>query len=70
MSLQVQPAYAVPEDTARVAHAIFPEGNPYLQLYDTFGQLFQDQDFSALSDGLTASPLAGAADAGAPAAIC
>lgn len=48
MSLQVQAAYTVPEETARVAHAIFPDGNPYLQLYDTFGQLFQDQEFAPL----------------------
>lgn len=48
MSLQTQPAYTVPEETARMAHATFPNGNPYLQLYDTFGSLFQDQDFAKL----------------------
>ena len=48
MSLQARRSYTVPEETARVARAIFPPGNPYLQLYDTFGSLFQDQDFAAL----------------------
>ena len=41
-------SYTVPEETARVACAIFPHGNVYLQWYDTFGSLFQDQDFAAL----------------------
>ena len=60
MSLQARPSYTVPEETSRVAHAIFPHGNPYLQLYDTFGSLFQDQDFAALfpADGQPAlSPM-------------
>jgi transposase len=48
MSMQAQPSYTVPEETARVARAVFPHGNPYLQLYDTFGKLFQDQDFAVL----------------------
>jgi transposase len=38
----------VPEETARVAHAIFPKGNVYLRLADTFGSLFQDTDFAEL----------------------
>jgi len=29
MSLQAQPTYTVPEETARVARAIFPLGHPY-----------------------------------------
>jgi len=48
MSLQAQPAYRVPEETARVARAIFPHGNQYVRLYDTFGSLFQDQDLVGL----------------------
>ena len=40
MSLQAQPAYTVPEETARVARAIFPHGNQYVRSYDTFGSLF------------------------------
>jgi transposase len=38
----------VPDETARVARAIFPKGNLYLQWYDTFGTLFKDQDFAGL----------------------
>jgi transposase len=48
MSLKPQTNYVVPEDTAKVARAIFPEGSIYLRLFDTFGTLFKDTDFSAL----------------------
>ena len=43
-----QPLDPVPEDTARVARAAFPKGNPYLTLRDQFGIIFQDEDFTAL----------------------
>src|SRR5438128_7782032 len=36
------------EETARVARAAFPKGNPYLLLRDTLGTIFQDDDFTAL----------------------
>lgn len=48
MSLKPQTNYVVPEDTAKIAQAIFPEGSVYLRLFDTFGTLFEDTDFSAL----------------------
>ena len=48
MSLQPQAVYVVPEDTARVARAAFPKGNPYLRMYDELGRLYADQDFAAL----------------------
>jgi transposase len=48
MSLRPQPIEPVPEDTARVARAAFPKGNPYLTLRDQFGMIFQDEDFTAL----------------------
>jgi transposase len=38
----------VPEDTARVARAAFPKGNPYLRMHDELGRLSADQDFAAL----------------------
>jgi len=60
MSLQPRSDYTVPAETARVAHAVFPNGNIYLQLYDSLGSLFQDEDFAALfpPDGQPAlSPL-------------
>jgi transposase len=48
MSLQPHPSTPVPEDTARVACAAFPKGNPYLTLRDAFGTVFQDDDFAPL----------------------
>ena len=48
MSLRPQPIGAIPEQTARVAHAAFPKGNPYLMLRDHLGTIFQDDDFAAL----------------------
>ena len=48
MSLRPQPIGAIPEQTARVAHAAFPKGHPYLTLRDHLGTIFQDEDFAAL----------------------
>src|ERR671924_652147 len=48
MSLRPQPLQPVPEDTARVARAAFPKGNPYLTLRDQLGMIFQDEDFTTL----------------------
>lgn len=48
MSLQPHAYSMIPAETARIARAIFPKGNLYLQLFDTFGPLFQDQEFAAL----------------------
>jgi len=48
MSLHPQPMTPVPEQTARVAHAAFPKGHPYLTLRDHLGTIFQDADFAAL----------------------
>ena len=48
MSLRPAPVPSVPEETARVAHAAFPKGHPYLALRDTFPALFQDEQFAAL----------------------
>lgn len=48
MSLHPEPFPAVPEETARVAHAAFPRGNPYLRLRDGFPPLFDDQAFRSL----------------------
>jgi transposase len=48
MSLRPHPLKPVPEETARVAHAAFPKGHPYLTLRDALGPIFQDEDFVAL----------------------
>src|SRR5262244_1354631 len=48
MSLRPQPIGPIPEQTARVAHAAFPKGNPYLMLRDQLGTIFQDDNFATL----------------------
>src|SRR6266849_6550297 len=48
MSLRPHPLEPVPEEIARVAHAAFPKGHPYLTLRDALGPIFQDEDFVAL----------------------
>ena len=48
MSLRPQPLTPVPDQTARVAYAAFPKGNPYLTLRDTLGTIFQDDSFADL----------------------
>jgi transposase len=48
MSLKPHNSYQVPQDTAEVARAIFPDGNLYLRMYDAFGTLFEDEDFATL----------------------
>ena len=53
MSLRPHTLEPVPEETARVARAAFPKGNPDLLLRDTLGTIFQDDDFA------TCFPLAG-----------
>jgi len=45
MSLKPQPIQPVPEETARVAQAAFPKGNPCLTLRDELGTIFEDKDF-------------------------
>ncbi len=37
MSLQPQAVYLIPQETERVAHAIFPKPNPIMRMYDEFG---------------------------------
>jgi transposase len=49
MSLRPQqPLPPVPEDTARVARAAFPRGNPYVLLRERLGAVFDDADFADL----------------------
>jgi transposase len=43
-----QPLPPVPGDTARIARAAFPRGNPYLMLRDRLGAVFADTDFADL----------------------
>ena len=48
MSLHPTLTGSIPEQTARIAHAAFPKGNPYLTLRDELGTLYRDEDFSEL----------------------
>ena len=48
MSLKPCPVQPVPEETARVARAAFPQGNPYLTLRDELGSIYHDEDFAHL----------------------
>src|SRR5437868_13381086 len=48
MSLHPHIIEPVPEETARVARAAFPQGHPYLTFRDALGTVFQDEDFAAL----------------------
>lgn len=48
MTLHPQPIFPVPEETARVARAAFPKGNPYLTLRDELGPIFSDAQFAPL----------------------
>lgn len=48
MSLKVGTISQVPEDTARVAEAVFRKVNRYVLLRDTFGNFFSEEDFQDL----------------------
>src|SRR6476659_10696063 len=48
MSLRLQPSPPMPDDTARIAQAVFRRGNPYVLLRDRLGTVFADADFADL----------------------
>jgi transposase len=48
MSLKPAAIPPVPPMTSQVAHAAFPQGNPYLTLRDELGVIFTDADFAHL----------------------
>ena len=48
MSLHPHVIAPVPDATARIAHAAFPKGHPYLTFRNALGTIFQDEDFAAL----------------------
>ncbi len=48
MSLKSLPIPPVPEETARVAQAVFPRGNVYMQVRDTLGTIYTDEAFADL----------------------
>ncbi|CAN5473131.1 hypothetical protein BH10PSE16_BH10PSE16_04970 [soil metagenome] len=48
MSLPVQHLNTIPEQTARVARAIYPGGNPVMRLLDALYLVVTDSDFADL----------------------
>ena len=64
MSLRPRPGSHVPEETARVAQAAFPKGNPYLTLRDELETIYADSFFADLfpkaraSGGISGPPCA------------
>lgn len=48
MSLHAALGYAIPDETARVAHAAFPKGNPYMRVRDALGSIYTNPDFADL----------------------
>src|SRR4051794_35395705 len=48
MCLQIEIAFSVHKETARVARAAFPKGNVYMTMRDQLGPLFEDEQFADL----------------------
>ncbi|MBV9232210.1 MAG: IS1182 family transposase [Chloroflexi bacterium] len=48
MSLKALPIPPIPEETARVARAVFPHGNVFMQMRDTLGTIYTDEAFADL----------------------
>jgi len=48
MSLRPEPIRPVPEETVRIAHAVFRRGNVSLRLRDEVGTIYADETFAAL----------------------
>jgi transposase len=46
--LSPKPLPPIPADTAKIAHAAFPKGHPYLHAADELGDVFTDHAFAAL----------------------
>lgn len=48
MSLKALPIPPIPEEIVRVAHAVFPRGNVFMQVRDTLGVIYTDEAFADL----------------------
>jgi transposase len=48
MSLKLEPIGPIPQETVRLAKAVFPEGSTFMKMRDELGTLFQDEMFAAL----------------------
>ena len=58
MSLKPDPIQPVPEETARVARAVFRKGNPLLSLRDELGAIFADAQHVATAAAINLDRLA------------
>jgi transposase len=48
MSLRPEEIGPIPEDTARVARAAFPQGNTYMAMHAILGRIYEDAQFASL----------------------
>ena len=48
MTLQPQNEFSIPEETARIARAVYPKGNTFMKMRDALGTIYQDQSFAHL----------------------
>lgn len=48
MTLHSQDEFSIPEETGRVAHAVYPKGHVSLKMRDALGTIYQDQTFAHL----------------------
>jgi transposase len=48
MSLKSQPIPPIPEEIVRIAHAVFPRGNVFMQVRDVLGTIYADEAFADL----------------------
>ena len=48
MSFDAKRTYNMPDQTAQVARAIFPKGNPVMRLHDDLNMVVEDRDFADL----------------------
>lgn len=56
MSLRPRDFSVVPEETARVAQAAYPKGNPCLTLRDELGVIYEDESFAGLFESPRGRP--------------
>jgi len=48
MTLHAQTEFSIPEETFRIAHAVYPRGNTLMKIRDELGTIYQDQAFAEL----------------------
>lgn len=46
MSLKSLPISPIPEEVIRIARAVFPRGNVFMQIHDTLGAIYTDEAFA------------------------